>query len=369
MRIARIVQTRHRVPLETPVQAAWDAEPRDTLDIDLVWVESEDGHVGIGAGLPMPGFAGHEDLFLERDALDLERHARVIESLSFHYGPCWPLDLALWDLAGQIHQQPVWRLLGAQTNRLRVFAAPGDTRSPDNLVALARHVAASGFPAMLLRLTDADWRADAARVEAVRANADLVLVADCAQGAPLPWATETVRGPEETVALMGALDALGVFWVEDPLHRADYKGLASLRQQAGVTVAGGAHARELHELRTLIVRDAIDVLRTDAASLGGITSLLPILHRGKARNLMFSPRTWSNSIAMMANAHLAAASGICPCLEYPFDPPALTPVSRDHLLTSPILPDPDGWLTLPDTPGLGLDLDHDALQDTQVALE
>ena len=66
----------------------------------------------------MLGFAGHEHLFVGQDPLAIERHYRILSNIQFHYGRCWPLDLALWDLAGKITGQPVWKLLGGLSDRV-----------------------------------------------------------------------------------------------------------------------------------------------------------------------------------------------------------------------------------------------------------
>ena len=66
----------------------------------------------------------------------------------------------------------------------------------------------------------------------------------------------------------------------------------------------------------------------------------------------------------MANAHLAAGLGTAPWLEFPFDPDGWTLERRDFLLTKPIRSDADGWLTLPEAPGLGVELDEDRLAAT-----
>lgn len=372
MRIARIVQTRHRFPLKTPYQAAWDAEPRQALDVQLVWAETDDGMVGVGAGPFWEGFSAHADLFIGKDPLDLERHHRVIESLSFHYGPCWPLDLALWDLAGQIHGQPVWQLLGGQSGHLRAFASLGDTGSAETLPARAVDLVEEGFPALLMRLYDPNWQKDLETVAAVRAALpDTVLMADLGQGAPLPWQADRLRTTEETRALVQGLAHHGVFWAEEPLHRADYRGLKNLRGLAPIHVACGGSALQLHDIRNLAMREAMDVLRADTTRTGGLTGLFPILQKGAERGLMFSPRTWgpgafANGVTLTANAHLAAASGICPCFEFPVDPPGFTPDKRDFLLAEPLIPDSEGWLALNDRPGFGLVFDQDALRDTQV---
>ncbi len=371
MHIARVVQSRHRLPLETPLQTAWDPEPRDFLDIDLVWVESDDGRAGVGAGPMVPGISAYADLFIGRDPLDLQRHNRVIESLSFHVGPCWPLDIALWDLAGQIYGEPVWRLLGGSSGRLVTAAGLGDTKDVDELAELAADALAEGFPAILLRLTDESWQADVDRVMAVRKRVghELTILTDWRQGAPMPWEADRVRPLDQTLSMASALDVLGVGWFEDPAHRGDYRTLSGLRRNSKAKLAGGAHARDLHDIRNLITRDAIDVVRADATRLGGITGLFPVMKRARERGLSVSPFSWSHGIAMLANAHLAAASGACRFFEYPVDPPALLPEQRDFLLIRPIMTTEEGTIDLGDTPGLGLTFDDDMLQDTEIPVD
>ena len=73
---------------------------------------------GIGSGDMMLGFEGHEVLFVGEDALAIERHWRILNNISFHWGRCWPLDLALWDLAGKITGQPCWKLIGGLSDRV-----------------------------------------------------------------------------------------------------------------------------------------------------------------------------------------------------------------------------------------------------------
>ena len=82
----------------------------------------------------MVGFAGHEDLFIGQDPLALERHYRVLAHIDFHYGRCWPLDLALWDLAGKIAGQPCWKLLGGLSNRVQAYASCGVLRDAGALL-------------------------------------------------------------------------------------------------------------------------------------------------------------------------------------------------------------------------------------------
>ena len=127
-RIRSIDITHHRLAFDPPFRASWDSKPRVHLDATIVRVATNTGFVGYGSGDLMVGFAGHEDLFIGQDPLAIERHYRILSHIDFHYGRCWPLDLALWDLAGKIAGQPCWKLLGGLSNRLRAYASCGVLR-------------------------------------------------------------------------------------------------------------------------------------------------------------------------------------------------------------------------------------------------
>src|SRR5947209_17302332 len=105
-RITAVTITHHRLPLRPPFHASWDTQPRVHFDATVVRVATDTGFTGIASGDLMLGFAGHEPLFIGADPLALERHFRVLSNIDFHYGRCWPLDLALWDLAGKILDTP-----------------------------------------------------------------------------------------------------------------------------------------------------------------------------------------------------------------------------------------------------------------------
>ena len=88
----------------------------------------------------MTGFAGHEHLFVGQDPLGVERHYRILANIQFHYGRCWPLDLALWDLSGKIAGQPVWQLLGGLSDRVPAYASSGTLRDPAAMAEAAEAI-------------------------------------------------------------------------------------------------------------------------------------------------------------------------------------------------------------------------------------
>jgi len=369
MKITRIERSVHRLPLDPPFHPSWDTRLRQHFDVHIVRVETDEGLVGIGSGDAMPGFKGHEELFVGRDPRDMERHFRVIENLSFHYGRCWPLDVALWDLFGRIVEEPCWRLLGGRADGVRAYASSGSLRDPAELADLAQLAAEEGFGAFKLRFHRRDWKEDIETLAAVRdaVGDNLELMVDCNQGWRMPWDTHAPWSFKQALAVARELEELDVYWMEEPLHRGDYEGMRRLRDNADLRIAGGEMTRELHELRELIDRRCLDVLQPDVVVTGGITGLRRIAEQAIDHGLEFTPHTWGNGIGLLANAHLAAGCAGSTYLEFPFDPPSWTPERRDFPLLEPVVAGEDGWIELGEAPGLGIELDEELLASTRIA--
>jgi L-alanine-DL-glutamate epimerase-like enolase superfamily enzyme len=368
-KITAVAISHHRLPLAPPFNASWDSRPREHFDATIVRVTTDGGLVGVASGDRMLGFEGHESLFVGEDPLAIERHYRVLSNIDFHYGRCWPLDLALWDLAGKILGVPCWKLLGGLANRVRAYASSGTLREPAAQADAAEAYLAQGFPALKLRFHRGDWRADLRALEAVRARVGgrLELLVDCNQGWRLPWDTQAPWTFKDALAVARELERLDVYWMEEPLHRADRAGMRALREATAVRIAGGEMTRQLHELRELIDDGCVDVLQPDAALVGGITGLKRIAVIAQEHHVVFTPHTWTNGMGVTANAHLVAGLADAPFLEYPFDPPEWSLQRRDFMLSSPLQVDAQGWITLSDAPGMGYLPDEGRLLATRIA--
>jgi L-alanine-DL-glutamate epimerase-like enolase superfamily enzyme len=368
MKITGIDITQHRLEFSPPFHASWDTKPRHHWDATIVRVTTDEGFVGVGSGDLMVGFAGHEHLFIGQDPLAIERHYRVINNIQFHYGRCWPLDLALWDLAGKITGQPVWKLLGGLSNRVRAYASSGTLRDPSQLADAAERYLAEGFGALKIRFHRGDWRSDVKALQAVRARVGdkLTLMVDCNQGWRLPWDTYDAWKLKDALQVARALEEVGVYWMEEPLHRADREGMAKLRQMTDVRIAGGEMTRELYEFRDLIKDGCLDVLQPDAALVGGITGLRRVAIMANEHNLTFTPHTWTNGMGVVANAHLSAGLVEVPFLEFPYDPPEWALDRRDYMMAEPLRVGKDGYITLTDAPGLGYAPNEEMLARTRI---
>lgn len=365
-RIATIEISHHRLPLDPPFPASWDPTARTHFPATIVRVTDDAGRQGVGAGDSMYGFGDYERWFVGEDPLDLDRHAAVLSNIEFHAGRPWPLDVALWDLAGKIREQPIWAMLGG-SNRIRAYASSGVHRSPAEMVDVARRAISLGYPALKVRFGRAEVDDDLAVVSAIRdAVGDrLALMVDCNQGWRMPWDIRPPWRLDRATEVAARLAAEDVYWVEEPLHRADYDGMAELRRRVPIRVAGGEMTREPYEFRELLQRDCLDVFQPDCVCTHGITGLAHLAREIAAAGKVFTPHTWGNGIGLLANAHLTAGTVGAPFIEVPFDPPEWTTARRDFVLTSTIEVDGDGWLTLSDRPGLGCDLAEDVLVATR----
>jgi L-alanine-DL-glutamate epimerase-like enolase superfamily enzyme len=368
--ISRIEITHHQLPLEPAFPASWDPKPRTKFPATIVRVFDDHGNVGIGSGDAMYGFADYQHHFLGHDALDLERHNAVLSNIEFHAGRPWPMDVALWDLAGKIQNQPVWKLVGGKSNRIRTYASSGVHRSIPEMIEVARRTLELGFPALKVRFGRSNLEDDLNVVRAIRdaLGDSLELMVDCNQGWRMPWDTTQPWNLETAIRVASELERLGVYWVEEPLHRGDYAGYSALKQAVNIRIAGGEMTREPYEFRELLERNCLDVFQPDCVCSMGITGLRKLALEVDRRGKIFTPHTWGNGIGVMANLHLTAGTVGAPFIEWPFDPPELSLERRDFILRSPISTDAQGWVTLSDAPGLGLELDEIVLERTKTGV-
>ena len=364
--IARIEITHHQLPLDPPFPASWDTRPRTQFPATIVRVFDDQGRCGVGSGDAMYGFADYERYFIGQDPLDVDRNAAVISNIEFHAGRQWPLDLALWDLKGKIQGEPVWKMLGGFDNKIRAYASSGVHRSITDMVDVAKRARSLGFPALKVRFGRPKLDDDLAVVKAIRSElgSSLELMVDCNQGWRMPWDTATPWNVDHATSVANVLEEHGVYWMEEPLHRGDYAGMAELRKRVGIRIAGGEMTREPYEFRELLERGCFDVFQPDAVCSQGITGLAKLAFDVQKAGKIFTPHTWGNGIGVMANLHLTAGTVGAPFIEFPFDPPEWSTARRDYILTETIEADGDGWIHLSDEPGLGITLNEDVLKQT-----
>jgi len=367
MKITRIELVRLELPLEPPFPAAWDPEPRGVFPATVVVVETDEGLRGVGSGDTMDGFEPFMGFFLGEDPLRIARHVRVLETVAFHGCRPWPLEAALWDIAGKVAGLPVATLLGGSLDRIPAYASTGALVAPALRAEMAVALAEQGFRAMKIRVDPDRLEEGIAAVKAVReAVPTMSLMVDLNQGWRMAGDVRAALDPAAARGILQRLAEFDLVWVEEPLDSSDARGLAGLRKAGTARVAGGEMVRSLPELLSLVEADSLDVYQPDAVLAVGITRARALAELVLAKRRWFTPHTWTNGIGLLANLHLVAGVGGGPFLEFPFDPPSWSIERRDFMLAETVRVDAGGQLVVPDRPGLGFDLDEDALAHYRV---
>ncbi|MDX6544450.1 MAG: hypothetical protein QOG02_224 [Gaiellales bacterium] len=369
MRIASVETRTYRHPLDPPFRAAGAPVPRAVLEATLVVVTADDGRVGYasgGDGLPDRDLL--DRLLRGVDPREPATVAAICETVDFHGGRPWAVEVACWDLAGRAAGQPLWQMLGGRQPRLLAYASTGELAEPAERARRAVELRNHGLRAMKIRFHHADWRDDVAVIEAVRAavGGEMEIMVDANQGWRMPGDISPSWDIETAAACAEALAPLRVHWLEEPLHTADLDGYAALRERVSVPIAAGEMVRQQHEARDLLLRGGVDVIQCDVMFCGGISGCRQVAALAVQRGRVWSPHTWSNGYGLIANLHAACGLSTHPYIEVPYDPPAWSAERRDWMLPFVLEIADDGTVAPPPGPGRGVEPDLDVLERWRV---
>ncbi len=356
------IRIRHfAIPLDPPFRASWDHQVRTRFSATIVEVHTNEGLVGYGSGDSMIGFEQFKDLFIGQEVNQMERHSDVLATLAFHYARYWPLEIALWDVLGKAANLPLFRLLGGQSNSVLAYCSSGELHPPAQRVEEVLRFREQGFRAVKIRMRHEDLRRDLEVLSAVReaVGDTMEIVVDANQGWRMPGDLRRPWDFKRALAVARELEQYGIYWLEEPLDHSDFAGLSELRRATSLRIAVGELNRSPADFREYTVRRCADVLQPDIVICGGFSFGLKVVNLCQQFGLLFSPHTWGNGIGLVANLHLAAATGQCPFVEFPLDPPGWTVERRDFILAEPIQVSRNGDLTLSEKPGLGIELRED----------
>jgi D-galactarolactone cycloisomerase len=327
----------------------------------IIRVHTDGPHVGMGAAYSHPdlvklvierNLAPH---LLGRDPTAVEELWELMYGLTRWYGrkgaavsALCGLDIAFWDLRGKALGQPIWRLLGAERDYAPAYASGlfwvDDVRELEE--EAARHVA-RGFRRVKMRLGRNPGYDVAAVDAAVRgAGRGNGVIVDGSHRYSL----------ERAEWLGEELAARNVFWFEEPFPPEELDLYVALRPRIDVPLAAGENDFGVQGFRELIRAGALDVVQPDACRAGGLTECIRIGGMARDAGLSVGTHTWSDAVALVANAHFVASlpNGLTVEVDQTGNP------FVEELLAEPLRIE-DGRLPLGEGPGLGIVLDEDAL--------
>jgi L-alanine-DL-glutamate epimerase-like enolase superfamily enzyme len=367
MKITDIVV--HRLVGAT-VDGGWPQghEPEDDLHA-LVEVVTDEGETGVGSAytgcrLVQAGVDFLRPLWKGESAVEPERVSEKLRQSTFWQGRGGTIehvisgiDIALWDLFGKACGQPVSRLLGGcYRKRIKpygsiLFDEPEKLR--DTLAATV----ARGFRAIKM-----GWRPfgrrnarfDELLVRTARdtVGPDVDLLVD-AGGSEQFWP----HGYKWALNTSRMLSEYDIGWFEEALPPDDIEGFVQLRRESPVPIAGGEVLTRRQSFQPWIERGALDIVQPDATKCGGLTEARRIAWMCQDHNIGFVSHGWNTAVGVAADLHLAAAIPVARYIEY------LTPAPYiEQIVTRPFRLDAEGYLAIPEGPGLGIELDRDALK-------
>ena len=363
MKITSIKLTRMRLPLDPPFNAAWDPNPRREFTATLVTVETDQGVTGYGSGDTMDGFEAYEHLFIGTNPMEIVNQVKRIETINFHGGRYWPLEVALWDIIGKVAGLPVATLFGGARDRIPAYASSGELKAPAARADAAVAAKELGFKAMKIRISRDHLTEGIASVRAAReaVGSDFDLMVDMNQMWRMSGDIEPALTLAKVQSVAAELHELGVLWIEEPLPQSDIEGMKRVRAQVGVALSGGEMVRSMAELAHLIEQDALDIYQPDVVLAVGMLRARQVAEAAALKHRQFTPHSWTNGIGVLANLHVVAGVGGGPYFEFPFDPPGWTVERRDFFI-KPVNVDRNGDVVVPNLPGLGVELDLDAVK-------
>lgn len=337
----------------------------------IIVLELDDGTRGYGeAWGPAAISQAYLDMvrgyFVGMDVFAHEHAVDLIMARHYHFGiqnqmmsVISGIDVAARDAAARVLDVPLHALIGgAVMDSVPIYASGGyiTLQGDAGFAAQMAEVATQGHKAVKIKIgmspASDEFRVATAR-EALGDDVDLLVDSN---------GNYTV---DLALASMRRIEAYRIAWYEEPLAPLDFRGYAELRQRAPMPVATGEALYTAHDFKRLTDMRGADVLQPDLSLCGGLGQARRIADLARLEHLRLSPHVWGSAVGLAAACHFVASLGNYPhsdnvplptLVEYDLGDNPL----RDSILKTPLVP-VDGRIPLPEGPGLGIELDEDAL--------
>jgi L-alanine-DL-glutamate epimerase-like enolase superfamily enzyme len=269
-------------------------------------------------------------------------------------------DIACHDIIGKAIRRPLHKLLGgARRDRVRAYASTLFRPTGDDMKRACEFYLERGFTAIKFGwgVFGHDRKRDIALVRAARETIgpDVDLLIDPG------WQVD--RSAYDAISLLRDLEPFDIYWLEDFLHPENYLGYASVKESAPKTrIAAGEQEATAWGFHDLIHRGRIDVAQPDISRCGGLTQVRKIMWEVERAGIDLAPHAWLTDLLTSASLHVNACLPRSLFLEYNV---SNSPMLRE-IIRNPIPLERDGTMLVPQGPGLGIDIDEDAVAKYRV---
>lgn len=277
------------------------------------------------------------------------------------------IDIALWDILGKVTGLPIYQLLGGKRkDTIRLYSSMGRGATLPVAESVAKAVASvrQGFTAVKYRM---DWSSRAVDVNPAK-DWELMSTVRKEIGDKIDLKYDANNGLSVPTAIKLARrfhSELNIIHFEEPIAQHDYAGLAEVTAAVDIPVAAGEHEYTRWQFRDLIHHAKVDILQPDLVKCAGITEAVRIANLAHTYNKILVPHQTQPTIGTMANVHfLACFDHSSVAQEYNYSPdnnPKLWDLFKESRAPQ------NGYITVPDAPGLGLELDETKMRKLAVA--
>jgi D-galactarolactone cycloisomerase len=341
-----------------------------TLNTDtLIEVHTDTGLVGLGSCYTTKPLVDAvlellKPLIVGESAIEPERVAEKLHQSTFWYGrggsvthAISGLDIALWDILGQFTGLPIGCLLGGRyRERIKPYASYF-FREPAELRQNLQLGIDRGFRAFKLGwgpFGRRDHGYDELLVKIARETIgdECELMVDAGASEEfwphgLKWALRTAD----------MLADYGVSWFEEPLPPDAIEAYRELRHTARISISGGEVLTRRQSFRPWLETGALDIVQPDVTKVGGLSEARRIGWMAHDHNILLVPHGFNTAVGLAADLQLVSALPTAKWVEYIVPSPLI-----DGILAIPMVLDDEGFLPIPDAPGLGIELDWDAIR-------
>jgi D-galactarolactone cycloisomerase len=350
-------------------ETGWDftLDPAEN-QYTLIEIETDEGVTGIGSVYTSQALVDGSlrllmPFLIGENALEPERVSEKLHQMTFWNGrggsvthTISGIDIALWDILGKATGQPVARLLGGYYRQSIkpygsiIFAEPVELRET------LHKTLDRGFRAIKLGwgpFGRVSSKMDEELIKTVRETVgpDVDIMVDAGGSQEFwpqryKWALETAR----------MLKEYQVVWFEEALPPDDIEDFIKLREHAPLLISTGEVLTRRQSFIPWIERQAVDIIQPDMTKVGGLSEGRRIGWMAYDHNVLLVPHGWNTAVGLAADLHLVASLPVATYVEYKTPSPYI-----DEILTTPFKLDKDGMLTIPTSPGLGIELNYDAV--------
>lgn len=348
-------------------------------DTVVILVDTDEGITGIGEvdsspyvvksiiDMPASHMAcmGLKEVLIGEDPLDVERLWRKMYEKSIYHGrrsvvihAMSGIDMALWDIIGQKFGVPTGKALGGTyRDKIQAYCSvlmPGTEKEINELVEKHMNRGYQGIKLGWGALGES-FEKDIELVKAARKalGPDKKLMIDIG----MRWTD--VKGAMRAVKTFEEQD---VYWVEEPFHPDNLEGYARLNRSTDVRISGGEEVGTIHEYRELLSRGCVDIVQPDLSRCGGLTVARKLIDLSEEYNATIIPHAFKTNILMAATLQYISALPNAWYLEFCEQDTILR-----QTLTTPLFSiDNEGYVAIPKTKGLGININMDIVEKYRV---